>query len=184
MKLTINSYYHFLLFIIISTIFLTSCETNNIIIKPDLTSNVFSNNELIRTGVKIVRVYDKRLGRQVLLPEDVGWVHDGVNDKEFPVLFDDYVLTFVEDSINKMICADTSATDFVPVIVTIDTFKVYETLNQHGKTSTFKASMNFEFPLSNDSTLIISTNTIQKIKTDSGVTVLIENLIYAGIREC
>jgi len=161
-----------------------SCTSNNIIIKPNYNSEEFSKNDLKREGVKIVKVIDNRIGKQVINPEDVGETYNGVFNSVVPFRFNDPVASYLENSLNKLICTDTSISGFVPVIVTIDTFMTFEKLNSPGEIGIFKATLNFNYPVTPDSSATVITKATEQVMSSYDVTSLMENQIYLGTRDC
>jgi hypothetical protein len=118
------------------------------------------------------------------MPNEVGTAKVGAFNKEVPYQFDEPVSAYLEKSLNKMICTDTASKNFVPVTVIIDTFKVFEKMNFLNESGIFKASINFIYPVTSDSTGFISTYTIQEATSGIDVTDMIENQIYKGTHHC
>jgi len=173
---TVLSRYHFI-FSIIFVLTFTSCGTNQIIISPDY-SNQSIQNLALEENTKVIEVVDNRENTS-----SIGTAQVGLFNKEVPYQIDEELSNFVRRSINNMIFENIDSSKILPIKVVIDEFKVYEKTGMFSEIGYFDCKLNFIYPYTDDSLIVINTNS-RKEYSGMDVTNSLEDLIYSGIAEC
>ncbi|TAL69814.1 MAG: hypothetical protein EPN82_04115 [Bacteroidetes bacterium] len=182
MKKTI-SYLSFSILLLFALL-LNSCRTINIGFKPNYENKFYRNSYLKRLNTKVVKVYDNRPNIGQYGSKYLGYVLTGATNKKTPYLITEPLADYIQKFVNLTLDSSSFANKYVPITMTIDTFRIYETYDSYKETGYINCSMFFSFPVSQDSFNVIHTYTTKEISSKSDVTELIDIIIYDAVLSC